>query len=168
MLARLASAALACAVLAPCSHADIEFFDFNLGGVQEVPPVSTPAFGFASLEFDPDAMTFDLDLFIDGISLDSITGAHIHRGAFGTNGPVIVDLLDLSDFLDAGDGVGFLSVVDIPLGGAFTPAQLRTSMLYVNVHTRAHPNGEIRGQIPTPAATLPLIAAAYFSRRRRR
>lgn len=169
MLSRFVLALTACAAAGSVARADVEFFDFNLSGMQEVPAVSTPAFGYATLEFDTTAMTFDLDLFVEGISLDSITGAHIHRGAFGTNGPIVVDLLDLSEFLDAGGDVGFFSATNVPLGGAFTPAQLRGSLLYVNVHTAANPGGEIRGQVPAPGATvIGGIACAMMGWRRRR
>lgn len=161
-------AALAVLALSPVVQGGIEFYDFGLSGMQEVPPVPTMASAIATLEFDSAAMTFDLDVFIEGITLSSITGAHIHRGAFGTNGPVVVDLLDISEFLDAGDGVGYLSVVDIPLGSAFTPAQLRGSLLYVNIHTTAHPTGEIRGQVPSPSGLVPMGALVMCLARRRR
>ena len=169
MSARSFLACVVCAAVTPMAHADIEFFDFNLSGMQEVPAVNTPAFGYATLEFDTTAMTFDLDLFVEGISLDSITGAHIHWGAFGTNGPIVVDLLDLSEFLDAGGDVGFFSATNVPLGGAFTPEQLRGSLLYVNVHTTGNPGGEIRGQVPAPGALVVAgVGAMMVGRRRRR
>jgi len=165
-LKAIAAAALTFAVAAT-ARADIEFFDFNLSGAEEVPPVATSAIGFASLEFDTTSMTFDLDLFIEGIVLGDITGAHIHRGPFGQNGPIVVDLLDLGDFLDGGGNVSFLSLLDVPLGSAFTPMQLRGEQLYVNVHTRLNPSGEIRGQIPAPASALALAGLLVATRRRR-
>lgn len=168
MLGRCCAVTLSLALLSPVAHADIEFFDFGLSGAQEVPSVPTPAFGVATLEFDSTTNTFDLDLFTDGIDLSSITGAHIHRAPFGQNGPVVFDLLDLGDFLDAGDGVGYLSLIDIPLGSAFTPEQLRGQLLYLNVHTRDFPTGEIRGQIPSPASIVPIASLAAFAIRRRR
>lgn len=76
------------------------------------------------------------------------TFAHIHQGASGTNGSVIVTLTD--------QGNGTWAV---PASTVLTEAQaaaFTTNGLYFNVHTLANPNGEIRGQIPSVAITPPV------------
>jgi hypothetical protein len=70
------------------------------------------------------------------------TAAHIHQGAAGVNGPVIVPLVG-----GAGATAGTWTVTP---GAILTVAQLtalRASGLYVNIHTATNLGGEIRGQI---------------------
>lgn len=107
----------------------------TLTGEQEVPPVITS--GNGSGEFTVAA---------DGLITGSITthgvpgrAAHIHRGAAGVNGPVIITLK-----LGAGD------VWTVPAATSLSADQLaayRAGELYVNVHTDAHKGGEIRAQL---------------------
>lgn len=69
-----------------------------------------------------------------------IAAAHLHMGAVGTDGGVVVDLYDLID----GNTIEGLISADLPedLG-----MMLLDGMIYLNVHTDAFPNGEIRGQL---------------------
>ncbi|MBF0552163.1 MAG: CHRD domain-containing protein [Deltaproteobacteria bacterium] len=70
--------------------------------------------------------------------LTNVTGAHIHSGAVGVNGPIIVPLVI--------DGQS----ITVPAGAGLTDSQFNSFMnggLYLNVHTSAFPDGEIRGQI---------------------
>lgn len=65
--------------------------------------------------------------------------AHIHTGAAGANGPVLVGLTKNGD-----------NGWTVPAGAKFTDEQYAAYMaggLYVNVHSAAHPGGEIRGQL---------------------
>ena len=75
------------------------------------------------------------------ITTTGITGtmAHIHSGAVGVNGPVLVV------FKKTGD-----NVFSVPEGTKLTDEQVaayRAGTLYVNVHSSAHPGGELRGQL---------------------
>ena len=106
-----------------------------LSGAQEVPAVTTAAKGSGTLKVGDDGMVSG------NISTTGIAGtaAHIHNGASGKNGPVIMPLAN------AGDGAW-----TVPAGSKLTPEQLKAfqdGSLYVNVHTAANPDGEIRGQL---------------------
>jgi hypothetical protein len=107
----------------------------TLSGGQEVPPVRSAATGSGTVTIaDDGAVTGTIRT--TGIAG---TGAHIHEGAVGKNGPVVVPMVK------NGDG----SWTFAP-NAKLTPAQFaayRSGELYVNVHSSAHPDGEIRGQL---------------------
>ncbi len=105
----------------------------HLTGDQEVPPVQTSAMGHGMITVEDDksikgkVMTSD----IKGI------GAHVHEAAVGKNGPDIITLKKTSD-----------NEWSIPDDAKLTDAQydaFKAGGLYINVHSDAHKNGEIRG-----------------------
>jgi hypothetical protein len=107
----------------------------KLSGDAEVPPVSTAASGTGSI-------TVAADKSVSGMVMTSgVAGsmAHIHMAAAGKNGGVIIPLTNQGD--------GHWSV---QAGAKLTDAQyeaFKAGELYVNVHSVAHPGGEIRAQI---------------------
>ena len=106
-----------------------------LSGSQEVPPVTTSATGTASITIGADKAVSG------GISTAGIVGtaAHIHAAAAGTNGPVVITLEK-----DAENGWV------VPADTSLTDAQhamFNAGELYLNVHSTAHPAGEIRAQL---------------------
>jgi hypothetical protein len=107
----------------------------RLWGSSEVPPVSTQAYGTGVVNIAPDrSVTVTLSV-IDMVP----TAAHIHEGAAGTNGPVIVPLNRISER-------AFVA----PDNAKVTEAQYaayKAGNLYVNVHSVKYPNGEVRSQI---------------------
>lgn len=108
----------------------------RLSAAEEVPPTPSTATGTGTLVIDPATRAAS-----GGIALSGITAiaAHIHLGAAGSNGPVIVPLTA------AGAGV-----FNVPPGTVLTAAQLlayKQGNLYYNAHSALFPNGEIRGQI---------------------
>jgi hypothetical protein len=78
-----------------------------------------------------------------GVTLTGIvaTLAHIHSGFAGVNGPVIVD------FVQSGVDPNRWDVEPAVVLNADQVNALLAGQLYVNVHSGAHPDGEIRGQI---------------------
>jgi hypothetical protein len=106
-----------------------------LNGSQEVPSLSTAATGSGTI-------TVLMDRSVSGSVMTSgVAGtvAHIHLGAPGQNGPVIVPLTKTAD-----------NVWSVPAGIRFNDAQyeaFKLGNLYVNVHSAANPAGEIRGQV---------------------
>jgi hypothetical protein len=107
----------------------------NLTGAEEVPPVSTAAKGSGSIRVAKDGTV------TGSVTTEGMNGvmAHIHQGAKGQNGPVIVPLEKKGDNTWA-----------VPDGKKLTQAQmdaLKAGNLYVNVHSAAHKGGEIRAQL---------------------
>jgi len=109
--------------------------DVKLSGDQEVPPVKTSATGNGTI-------TVNDDKTVSGsVTTSGVNGvaAHIHNGAPGKNGPVAVPL--------SKDGDNKWTVGP---GAKLTDAQFaefKAGNLYVNVHSAAHKDGEIRGQL---------------------
>lgn len=107
----------------------------QLSGKNEAPPVSTQATGQGTI-------TVNDDKSVSGsITTTGIvpTAAHIHTGAEGKSGPVSVPLVKSGD-----------SGFSVPPGAKLTDDQYKAYQagdLYVNVHSAAHPDGEIRGQL---------------------
>jgi hypothetical protein len=106
-----------------------------LGGDKEVPPVTTMAKGAGTITVMDDKSVRGM------ITTSGLTGtmAHIHLGAVGVNGPVIIPLTK------SGDGKWM-----VPDGATLTDEQYRAYQageLYINVHTAEHKGGEIRGQL---------------------
>jgi CHRD domain-containing protein len=67
------------------------------------------------------------------------TAAHIHMGAKGVSGPVVVPL--------CGPCKATVSKT-VPVAASVVAA-IKKGKAYVNVHTAKYPNGEIRGQLST-------------------
>ena len=125
--------ALSCAMFASALYAaDVKV---TLAGDQEVPPVTTSASGSGTI-------TVGDDKSVSGsVTTTGITGtmAHIHTAAAGKNGPVAIPL---SKSGDAGWAVAAGTKMTYDQYKAF-----KAGDLYVNVHSAAHPGGEIRGQL---------------------
>ena len=111
----------------------------TLSGEQESPPVSTSASGTGTFAVGTDK-SIRGKVTTTGISA---TAAHIHEGAPGKNGPVIIPLAK------AGENA-WSTPEDAKLSDAQYDA-FKAGSLYVNVHSAAHKDGEIRGQLKPPS-----------------
>ncbi len=113
--------------------------DIALSGANEVPEVTTTATGNAILRLTDDKVLYSKVTVQNLESDDTLTVSHIHRGGAGANGGVRIFLCAAeSDF-------GILKVSD-PLHDSLYNMLTRDPM-YVNVHSRRHGAGLIRGQV---------------------
>ena len=125
--------ALVLAVLCTSSASAQVSFYADLDGTKETPANGSLAGGWARVTLNADSsVTYDVRVW--GLTA---TDAHIHDGAAGVPGPIIVPLTG---------GPTAWSGTSAPLT-ALQVADLRDQGLYVNVHSAAFPSGEIRGQL---------------------
>lgn len=112
----------------------------RMGGDQEVPAINTTAQGVAAFTLNETRDTLFIQAAFSGLS-GPVTSVHIHEGAVGVAGPVIINLLPM---LRGNRLSGFLT------GANIAPANLTKFFrggYYINAHTAANGGGEIRGQI---------------------
>ncbi|WP_077213070.1 CHRD domain-containing protein [Bacillus dakarensis] len=130
-----------------------KLFFARLSGSQEVPAVSTNAFGLAKFKVSSNDKRMGFRLVLN--QLNNFTEAHIHLGERGENGPVVAFLfgpihpgisvtrgmvdgiITAEDLVGPLEGKSFETLVDL----------MREEKAYVNVHTVQNPEGEIRGQV---------------------
>ncbi len=135
----LASTALIAALaLAPlAASAATMTFHATMDGASEVPPTTSAGTGTVTATLDPDSDKLDYTVTFSGLT-GPATMAHIHGPAApGANAGVVVPL-------------GMAPTSPITGSKMLTAAQvdeLKAGKMYVNVHTAAHPGGEIRGQL---------------------
>lgn len=133
----LTALALSAIVSAGPAAAKVLHYTAKLNGASETPPNSTTGSGSAKVDLDTTAKTVSWTVTYSGLT-GPATAAHFH-------GPA---------------PVGQAAGVEVPLKGDLTSpiagsasvsdaqaADLRAGQWYVNVHTAAHPAGEIRGQV---------------------
>jgi hypothetical protein len=121
-------------------------FGGPINGAQEVPGVATAATGEATIVISADNSTIWYVVQYSGLS-GALAAAHIHTGAAGANGGVILPLT-----ASASPMVGTLTATDFKASGSITTfaeavAALKAGTTYVNLHTAANPGGEARGQV---------------------
>jgi hypothetical protein len=123
-----------------------EGYTVNMTGDQEVPGVSAPANGGGIVTISRQRDNVHVMLVAKQLS-GNLGGAHFHNGAVGTNGPVMFDLSDLFSQNATFDGAfGYLTAEDAAPFLTSDEALFRNNQVYVNIHTAANANGEIRGQ----------------------
>jgi hypothetical protein len=126
----------------------------NLTGSEEVPPVQTEATGVA--EFIPVGMD-SIAYSVNATNIEGVTAGHIHLGAIGENGPIVVTLFKYDTPMNEVSENG--TITADKLEGTMAGKQISdlatagaNGTLYVNVHTEQNPNGEIRGQGGNPTS----------------
>lgn len=109
------------------------------GGDAEVPPGDPDGSGTASIVIDPDAGTVCYEITTHNIQ--AATASHIHAGAAGVAGGVVVGL-DTDGFdgttegcVEGQEAAALQAILDAP------------GDHYVNVHNAEFPGGAVRGQL---------------------
>ena len=120
-------------------------FQVKLDGAQQVPPVQTNGSGTADLTYDAATHVLTWNVVFDGLS-GPATMAHFHGpAAAGANAGVLIWMSEK----------GKMDPIPSPLKGQATlsdaeAADLTAGNLYINIHTAAHKDGEICGQVVLP------------------
>jgi hypothetical protein len=136
-----------------------ERFQANLVAFEEVPPIARPGTASLRMRLLPDG-TLDFVLTFENLS-GPPGAAHIHFGQRRVNGGVAVFFCGgggkpACPAATSGTVSGTISPADVvgPTAQDVTPGDLETvleflraGLGYANIHTAAHPSGEIRGQV---------------------
>ncbi|NNE25625.1 MAG: CHRD domain-containing protein, partial [Saprospiraceae bacterium] len=112
-------------------------FTGRLSGGQEVPSVQTDATGVVGILLNTTMDRATVNLSVNGLT-GNFAGVHLHEAPAGDNGGVVVNLTD--DFISN----RISTEIDI------SPELLDMLMagnIYINVHTDAFPDGELRAQV---------------------
>ena len=141
---RLLAAALL--VTAGCSEFRYETYVAELDGALE--GVTTNAGGRAILLVTRDESRAEISLSVSGFQ-SPITAAYLRQAPRGQTGPVVYTLWDPTQgaFSNSDPILRVWSRAGNPAFNAAALEELRAGNLYVTVQSRAHPSGEIRGQL---------------------
>ena len=116
--------------------ADTEKFTATLDGGQQSPPVTTKGKGTATLTFDTAKKKLSWNVKYSGLS-GPATAGHIHGpAAMGENAGPVIPFKKLKSPIKGSETLTDAQAADLEAG-----------KYYVNVHTAANKDGEIRGQI---------------------
>ncbi|MCC8395514.1 CHRD domain-containing protein [Paraburkholderia sp. MMS20-SJTR3] len=119
-------------------------FAVPLTGAQQVPPVQTPGSGNAALTYDAGSRVVTWNITFSGLT-SPVTMAHFHGpAAAGQNAGVKVWISQkgTAEVTSPITGQATLSADEAKL--------FEGGQMYINVHTKNNPNGEIRGQVTPP------------------
>lgn len=120
----------------------------RLSGDQEVPGTGSPATGDCSVTTVGSTVSVSCEF--SGLEA-AATASHIHGAPAGSNGPVLLGLTPTLATSGVISGGGTLSDENLEA--------LRSGETYINLHTSAHPAGEIRGQIlQVPTSAIPTLS----------
>jgi hypothetical protein len=138
-------------ILAACGGSSNTKFGATLNGANETPPVSTGATGSASFTLSGAMVTYNITA--TGLS-GNATASHIHVGPTTAAGPVVLPFNSINNGANGSVTItGSFTTADVvpqtnPVINNLDDllAQMRAGNTYTNIHTQAHPGGEIRGQ----------------------
>ena len=120
-------------------------------GSAETPPANAGDTIAATVDVDAQAGTITYTVSFQGS--EPVVAGHIHKGAAGVSGPVVVKL---DEAVINAHGTATVTV-DPTLAAAIAadPAGY-----YVNVHTKSHPSGAARGQLSASSGYAPTAVNA--------
>jgi CHRD domain. len=132
--------------------AQVSTYTAFLTGANETPiPADPDGVGFAVITFDSAAGTITFTAYAQNIALP-VAASHIHRGAAGVTGPVIIPFN--KPFVD-GVSTGTLTGI---APSFFAEILANPPGYYFNIHNADFPNGVIRGQMrPAPGTAAPNV-----------
>ena len=111
----------------------------TLNGASETPPNASTATGSATFTYTIATKMLSGTVTFNGITTPT-TVAHIHKGAVGVAGNPVFTLEAAGPFTSP---INYTS----PALTDAEYADLLANLYYVNIHSTAFPNGEIRGQL---------------------
>jgi hypothetical protein len=146
---------------APAADDNRAQFIAQLLTANEVPPIpnaaEAAAAGTAHIDFHLTkdaagaitAATVDFRVDLTGFPPTSaITAAHIHTGAAGASGGVLVNTTTAPGEVTLTGGVGTFSRINLTVSAANAQAIINNPAgFYFNVHSSANPGGVVRGQL---------------------
>ena len=116
------------------SSSTVTTYKATLNGASEVPANSSTATGTANLEYNSSSKTFNITVTYTGMTA---TNGHIHKGAVGISGPPVFPFTSFSSpIYFTSTTLDATQIID-----------LGSNLYYVNLHSTAYPDGEIRGQL---------------------
>jgi hypothetical protein len=119
-------------------------FKATMKGSSESPKGPSSASGTFTVQFKNGQACYKMS--VKGLGAFPVA-AHIHRGAAGTNGPIVVDLLATSKSTWKGTSPRVAQKC-VPARAATVAAIKRNpGNFYANVHTSKNPGGAARGQL---------------------
>ena len=133
-------------------------FKVKLDGSQEVPMVGTDTTGKAKLKVNKEMTeikySVEVKNGIDVLAADPAGGIHIHCGAAGANGPIILWLagklpVGLDGKLSVKGTLTEDNIVNDSCGATIAAIldSMQAGETYINVHSVPWPGGVVRGQI---------------------
>lgn len=126
-------------ILASLSFGQMYDVNSTALGANEVPPVVSTGTASVTGTYDTATSMITISVSYSGLS-SGLAAAHLHAGAAGSNGPVIVNLAPTTG-ATSGTISGTFPVM------ATDEAGLIAGDVYINLHTPNNPGGELRGQL---------------------
>jgi len=131
-----AAAILTTLVMVSPANAEKIAMKLNLSGASEVPPNDSKATGTADVNYDTASKMLTWKVTYSGLT-GPATMAHFHGPAEpGKNAGIMIPFKDV-----ASGAQGSATLTDTQA------TDLMAGKMYINVHTAAHPGGEIRAQV---------------------
>jgi hypothetical protein len=134
----LAATALAVLMAAAPAYAEVLNISVELSGTAEVPANDSAGKGTLEATYDTDSNVLKYTITYEGLT-GPVTAAHFHGPAdAGANAPPVVPIPD-DKLMSPIEGEATLTEEH--------EADLQAHKWYFNIHTEAHPDGELRGQL---------------------